>query len=1057
MRVHRLSLQAFGPYAGQEVVDFDALSAHGLHLIHGATGAGKTSILDAICFALYGRIPGARTGQRETLVSDHASPGVRPEVVLEFTVSGRRLRIERSPEHTAAKKRGTGTTTRQAKVLLEERRDGRWHVLGTRLDEVGALITDLLGMQIDQFAQVVLLPQGEFAHFLRARPEERSEVLRRLFDISRFSDAEAYLIDRRKVLRAAVDDSQGQLRSHLARAEEAMSEIEVDLGHDVWLEAPAGELPALVEEAVRTLNVQVTQAMAESDAASQAVDQAHGAQAAGITTARLQAQTQEAAGVVAAFADAADDRRARVERLDAARRAELIAPHRAAGERRQRAVDTAATAVRRAVETAAEHLPGVGVDGLGDAVSRPVIDDLLDRLRLGERALQAAGSLADRVELLAQRLATHRRNAAGAQAQLTACVERRDALVAEIAEVASTLEQRVSCAATTPRAQRALELVETAAQAVADGDRWLTLREAATDAARIAASHYATLEQRVITLRTHRLSGIAAELGAQLAEGAPCAVCGSTDHPHPAQPSADSVTAEDIATAETAARDAADALTEHRQEIARATAHQEAALAVRGSALHALGDAAREPDEVPMHDADDAALPELLEQRMRRARVELREGQQAQADVDRIRSEQVARKGALADTEDLVRAARDASAAAQAAASTTSDDLAESQDRLSAVLGEHSRCCACPNDPDAERLPTGLEGCAEALVAQARARLETHEIHQRAVEALAAAGLTLDAAERELKRAEDELSSALARQGFDTLSQAGDAELAPAEREVLQSALDVEQEAHAKARGVLEMPDAQAAAARPTPDLAALAEAVTQAKHLARQLQGRAAAAERAHRSLENLHTRVNATLRDSASDRRELEVLDPLTDSVIGAGDNLLRMRLTSYVLAARLEAVTALANEKLHVMTGGRYRLEHTDDLARGGMRSGLGLRVRDAWTGKSRDTATLSGGESFMASLALALGLGDAVLHDAGGRELQTLFVDEGFGSLDEESLEQVMEVLDALRAGGRAVGIVSHVRELQDRIPAQILVHKTAQGSTIDVVSPMDQVA
>jgi len=178
---------------------------------------------------------------------------------------------------------------------------------------------------------------------------------------------------------------------------------------------------------------------------------------------------------------------------------------------------------------------------------------------------------------------------------------------------------------------------------------------------------------------------------------------------------------------------------------------------------------------------------------------------------------------------------------------------------------------------------------------------------------------------------------------------------------------------------------------------------------------------------------------------------LADLADTVSGlSGNNSMRMRLTSFVLSARLEKVAVLANERLGIMGDGRYQLQHSDDLAAGGRRSGLGLVVRDLWTGQVRDTSSLSGGESFMASLALALGLADAVREEAGGFDLQTLFIDEGFGTLDDESLEQVLTVLDGLREGGRAVGVVSHVSDLRTRIPAQISVSKQQTGSSVRVV-------
>ena len=175
------------------------------------------------------------------------------------------------------------------------------------------------------------------------------------------------------------------------------------------------------------------------------------------------------------------------------------------------------------------------------------------------------------------------------------------------------------------------------------------------------------------------------------------------------------------------------------------------------------------------------------------------------------------------------------------------------------------------------------------------------------------------------------------------------------------------------------------------------------------------------------------------------------LAASFTGTGENTRRMRLTSYVLAAHLETVTQMANERLATMTDGRYQLRYTDERAKGNQRSGLGLLVVDAWTGRSRDTATLSGGEAFMASLALALGLGDAVRADSGGLELHTLIVDEGFGSLDQDTLEQVMEVLDSLREGGRLVGVVSHVTELRARIPTHVEVIKTSEGSRVRTTS------
>jgi exonuclease SbcC len=218
------------------------------------------------------------------------------------------------------------------------------------------------------------------------------------------------------------------------------------------------------------------------------------------------------------------------------------------------------------------------------------------------------------------------------------------------------------------------------------------------------------------------------------------------------------------------------------------------------------------------------------------------------------------------------------------------------------------------------------------------------------------------------------------------------------------------------------------------------------------------AVAERTLSSVTRLRDRITERCTAYVPVLERSAHLRELADTVGGIGPaNTRRMRLSSFVLAARLENVARLANERLAVMGDGRYRLRHSDELAARGARSGLGLEVLDLWTGQSRATSTLSGGEAFMASLALALGLADAVREEAGGFDLQTLFIDEGFGTLDDDSLEQVLAVLDELREGGRAVGVVSHVPELRTRITSQVQVHKTASGSSVVVSDGRDTAA
>src|SRR5215207_2071795 len=216
MRLHRLSLTAFGPFAGTEEVDFDEVGRDGLFLLWGPTGAGKTTLLDAVVFALYGTVPGAR-GEEKRLRSDHAGDATRTEVSCELTLGGERLLVVRRPEQQRPKRRGEGWTTEQAKLTVQRWTGTDWAPVSTRIDEGSEYLRTRLGLSAEQFCQVVLLPQGDFARFLRAEPEDRARLLRSLFDVGRFARAEEWLAAERAAARAGLETVRGSMSRLLAR------------------------------------------------------------------------------------------------------------------------------------------------------------------------------------------------------------------------------------------------------------------------------------------------------------------------------------------------------------------------------------------------------------------------------------------------------------------------------------------------------------------------------------------------------------------------------------------------------------------------------------------------------------------------------------------------------------------------------------------------------------------------------------------------------------------------------------------------------------------------
>ncbi|WP_143576690.1 AAA family ATPase, partial [Streptomyces acidiscabies] len=327
MRLHRLSLTAFGPFGASQTVDFDALSTAGLFLLHGPTGAGKTSVLDAVCYALYGVVPGDRqSGQGLTLRSDHAAPDVRTEVTLDLTVAGRRLEITRQPPWQRPKKRGAGTTLDKAQTWLREHKAGTWKDLSRSHQEIGEEITQLLGMSREQFCQVVLLPQGDFARFLRADAEARGKLLGRLFDTRRFAEVEQRLADRRRTAEARVKDGDATLLADAHRMQQAAGDT-FDLP-DLTPGEPglAEEVLAAAAIARSTAREQLTiahcgRAAAESaqNAAQRALDDVR--ELAGLQ--RRFGEAQARAALLQERSGAYEEARARMDR---ARKAEAVQP-----------------------------------------------------------------------------------------------------------------------------------------------------------------------------------------------------------------------------------------------------------------------------------------------------------------------------------------------------------------------------------------------------------------------------------------------------------------------------------------------------------------------------------------------------------------------------------------------------------------------------------------------------------------------------------------------------------------------------------------------------------
>lgn len=1011
MRLHRLTVSAFGPFAETVDIDFDAVAESGLFLIHGATGAGKTSLLDAVCFALYADVPGARSGAR-ALRSDHAPRDAVPRVVLEFTASGRRFTIERSPEFLRPKKRGAGETRSPARVVLRERVGGEWVGKDIRPDDVAAVVRETVGIGLGQFSKVVMLPQGEFAAFLRATAEERRQVLERLFDVQRFTDVEDWLAGQRRDLVTEVDDHRRELAADLDRLGDLLAEVPASAGAAPLEvdEAQPEAIPAAVSGVVAGLSDAVTAAMAASEDAMVAETAALQASADGSRLAALQERARVARLGLQGLQESAATRHEADRRLALARRALRVSGHLDALDRAQATAreaeqehDAAVAALRSLGLATADHRPG------GSAMLRAALQE-------NDEAIRHAARLRAESEVRREHLTRLRDQVRAAEAEAADHAVRRGDAEAEVerrrvhadrCERARAELRGLRSAYEEARRLHQLRLDHDAAAGEIErlGSRRADLRDAAQDA-----------RQTLLDLREARLAGMAAELAHGLAEGCACPVCGATQHPQLAQAS-DRVAAEDLELAEEQSDAAAGALEQATLELATAEAAQQA----RAAQL-ALGGA-----------GESAALAEQVTN----ARAAMRSAQHLADDVPTAAAalqEATAEMATAAAADDT---ARERLAGLKATLGEVERSAAEGATELAALLQAHADACPC------------WTTCGPA-VGDRPSPDDRHWATTKAARTTVAAEEAVARASALVAAAEGAAREALSRSGFDTPEEAAAAALDEPTMAALEQLCREHDESRIAFEATLDDPDVAAAEALPVPDLLSLDAAARHAQSSHVSARSAQALAERTLRDVSRLRDRIEVRCAAYLPVLRRSALLRDLADTVAGTGpNNTRRMRLSSFVLAARLENVARLANERLAVMGEGRYRLQHSDELAARGARSGLGLEVLDLWTGQSRATSTLSGGEAFMASLALALGLADAVREEAGGFDLQTLFIDEGFGTLDDESLEQVLGVLDELREGGRAVGVVSHVAELRSRISSQIVVRKTAYGSSVTV--------
>lgn len=865
MKPLKLTMRAFGPYAGETVIDFEKLQGRHLFLICGPTGAGKTTILDAMCYALYGKTSGDRTGEK--MRSDYADSSERTEVIFDFMLGDKTYRATRSPAQMVDKKRGSGQTLAAMQASLSELEDGKEiNTLRTGIEEAAG---KLIGLNADQFCQVILLPQGDFRKLLVAKADEREAILKQLFKTQRFSDFKDRLKDR-------LDAKVREKMEKQTREDQILSSSGA---------TDEKQLSQMVEEAGKELK-EAQDIVKSREKESNEFREVY----------------QKETALMGHFTELE-----KALKQDAALKNE---------EGRMKEMEASLSLIRSARELAPYfvQLDGITREGKQEAV----------KLKTAKADMETYSKLNETLEKRIQ--------------ELDAMKEKRE----EERKTALKMQDLV------PKAKlygAAVQALKNAKNALSRAEEETKRLQAAAEAARKARDEQ---KEKADAVRKSYIEGQAFLLAEGLEDGVPCPVCGAIHHPAPARGGDNVAKAEDVERAQkeyeraSAAYDRANDAKEKHSTGAYAKAVSD----------HAKADAQMKTlEEIPEAYRD----PKYLEAESTRLLTDIRKWEQ--------------------DKETAAAQLRKAGA-----------DLSASQ-------------AACRN----------AEERREELVKKYR---ETESV---------------------LKEASD-------KAGFQSLDECKEWYKKKDTEESVRKTLE-QYRADRKSTEERIKAEEQETAGKERPDMLALNEKSKALQDQLKKASERAAALKERTETLQKAVSDARAIEKELEDLRKEEGLIRGLYDLTSGKKT---RITLERYVLGTLLDDVANAANLRLLSMSRRRYSLHRmTDESGLG--KGGLSLEVSDSFTGRSRPANTLSGGETFLASLSLALGLADVVQSRQGGVRLDTMFIDEGFGTLDPDSLNSAMNTLIDLQNTGRMVGIISHVPELEERIDARLRVTPAEKGS------------
>ncbi|HEX7063587.1 MAG TPA: SMC family ATPase [Bacillales bacterium] len=1021
MKPLKITMTAFGPYKNREAIDFSELDKHRLFVISGNTGAGKTTIFDAICFALYGEASGEERNDTQLLRSHFASDEIHTSVELDFELHGRTYRVFRQLAHV----KGSNKTATGAAYELYETTGGETVPCVDRFNvtDINDKIEQILGLSKDQFSQIVMLPQGEFRKLLTSETENKEDILRRIFKTGLYKSLAERLKEKRKEAGQRYEQQARERDFHIQNIKAVLPEREEAPLFQVLAQEHYNTIQiveSLEEEACHYMREteQNKKKQAESAKAYQEQMAAyHRAEAMNEKFRSLDGKQVKKAELDAEVPQI-KEKEHHLERAERASRLDVYEQY--LKEIRQE------TAEKKQALERAEGKKKQAEASLTEAQTAYEKEEANSEKR--EKVNQELNRLNDFLPTV--------RELDSKKAKLTNLVTSQNRLEKEIqaldAELAKDKQQKQQLDQRLKKLDQAImDLPRKQEELIELRDRWKVLNDFIDVQKKIAADESnvrlkqqeSEMAQKAYDHAEQRwLEGQAVLIADHLHDGMPCPVCGSTNHPNKASVHEDLPTKAELDRLRKAR-------TEKEQVYLQAQANRDAL-------NKQLSEKEIDVREYGFQGQDFSKQRDQLEQQGKHLKKETDALRQDQETLKKLRQTEEALgkeiEGKAEKAENLKNELREKKAAYQTQKALYDRELQPIPEELRSL----------------EHLKQRLQETQQVKQRLEQQWKEAQERLQRAKESAATAGANIVNAEKQqaeasekAKKAAGQFDEELKKAGFADEEAYRQARMAEADRAGLKQAIEAfHTERSNLASQIRELEKELKGQSRV--DLEKLSAEV---EYLGKVLETAGKAlqtSESYQKEADKLKRSITIAAEKVKEEEMALQTVTDLYDVV--RGDNARKISFERYLQIEFLEQIIQSANERLRRLSNGQFYLMRSDRLEKRGKQSGLGLDVYDAYTGQTRDVKSLSGGEKFNASLCLALGMTDVIQAFEGGISIETMFIDEGFGSLDEESLNKAIDTLIDLQKSGRMVGVISHVQELKNAIPAVLDVQKTKEG-------------